>query len=213
MSKHKYAWKPYLARGLKKTYPPKTILFHQGEIGNGFYYLEDGEVKIQLTSFKGDERIIDIVTPGELFGEAGIKKEPYFSTAYVMKPSTLFYFSNEVFQQICREHPSAIDIFLQSLIRKERLLAEIVAQENRSFEQKLAFFLLKLYNKNKDTNIAINQISLSNYIGTSRITVYKILQQWEKKEIVTVSNRSIQINDLNRLRAILNDDIVIPSVD
>jgi len=54
---------------------------------------------------------------------------------------------------------------------------------------------------------------LSNYIGTSRITVYKILQQWEKKEIVTVSNRSIQINDLNRLRAILNDDIVIPSVD
>lgn len=213
MTHHKYAWEPYLSKGIKKTFPQKTTLFHQGEIGKGFYYLFDGEVKVKLTSNKGDERIIDIVTPGELFGEAGIKKEPYFSTAHVTKQSILYYFSNEAFQSICKESPAAIDIFLQSLIRKERLLAEIVAQENRSFEQKLAFFLLKMYNKSKETSISINQISLSNYIGTSRITVYKILQQWEKKEIVTVSKRSIHINDLNRLRAILNEDIIIPSED
>ncbi|MGE5702359.1 MAG: Crp/Fnr family transcriptional regulator, partial [Clostridia bacterium] len=113
-------------------YPPKATLFHQGETGNGFYYLLDGEVKIKLTSNKGDERIIDIITPGELFGEAGIKREPYFSTAQVGKQSTLYFFSNEAFQCICKENPAAIDIFLQSLIRKQRLLAEIVAQENRT---------------------------------------------------------------------------------
>ncbi|WP_232698487.1 Crp/Fnr family transcriptional regulator [Brevibacillus daliensis] len=205
MNQQKYAWEPYLSKGVKKLYKPKATLFRQGDVGTGFYYLADGEVKIMLVSKKGDERTIDIIYPGELVGEAGIKKEPFFSSAFVTKPSTLFYFSNEAFHSLCQEHSQAIDIFLSSLIKKQRLLAEIVSQENRSCEQKLAFFLLRLYQKNANPKIVINQITLSNYIGKSRITVYKILRQWEQADIVTVSNRTIVINDIERLHSFLRE--------
>jgi len=202
MKNLQFAWEPYVSLGQKRIYQPKTTLYRQGEVGNGFYYLQDGEVKIKLISNRGDERVIDFVAPGELFGEQGIKKEPYFTSAFITKPSTLYYFSNESFQNLCKEQIGAVNIFLNSLINKERLLAQIVSLENRTVEQKLAFFLLKLYDKHKNNQISINQISLSLYIGTSRITIYKILQQWEKSGIVSVSNRTIHIHEIDQLQNI-----------
>jgi CRP/FNR family cyclic AMP-dependent transcriptional regulator len=204
MNHLKFAWEPYLSLGQRRTYKQKTTLYHQGAIGSGFYYLHEGEVVIKLISSKGDERAIDIVSPGELFGEQGYRREPYFSSAVTNKPSTLYYFSNEAFHKLCQEHPGAANLFLCSLLNKERFLAEIVRLENCPVEQKMAFFLLRFCEKNHNNTICMNQTFLSTYVGTSRITVYKILRQWVKSGIVRISKRTIIIDDFHQLENILH---------
>jgi CRP/FNR family cyclic AMP-dependent transcriptional regulator len=157
-----------------------------------------------MSSDNGDERIIDYISPGELLGEQGIKGEAYFTTASVTKPSTLFYFSNEDFQKICMDHPSAADIIMNSIIRKVRLLAETVSIQNNSMEHQMAHFLYKLYLKNGKTDISIDQTSLANYIGTSRVTVYKIIKQWKAKDIIIMTNGKIQLIDVEKLKTIIS---------
>lgn len=199
-----FAWEPFISYGKKRQVKKNAILYRQGEIGSGFYYLDQGEVKIKLLSDKGDERIIDYISPGELLGEQGIKGEAYFTTASVTKTSTLFYFSNEAFQQICKDHPTAANIIMNSIIRKVRLLAKTVSLQNSSMEHQMAHFLYKLYKKHRKTDLTIDQTSLAHYIGTSRVTVYKILQQWKTREIITITNRKIHLIDVEKLQSILD---------
>lgn len=200
----RYQWEPYVSYGQKRHLKKNSILFRQGEKGRGFYYLHEGQVAVKLLSDQGMERIIDYLPEGYLLGEQGLREEPYFTTVIMEKNSTLYYFSTENFQQICYEHPEASDIFMNSLIQKVRLLAETVSLLNSPLDYQMAHFVYKLYQKYGTTNIPISQTALARYIGTSRITVYKILQKWIKNGWIEVSNRSICICNLAEIEAILN---------
>ncbi|WNF24949.1 hypothetical protein [Mesobacillus jeotgali] len=89
-------------------------------------------------------------------------------------PSLVYYFSDDVIAAICKNHPEAAGIYTDSLIYKFRTLAEIIAHLDSPVEQQMAFYLLKLVQENG--NASMNQTAFSKYIGTSRITVNKIIQ-------------------------------------
>ncbi|WP_413300791.1 helix-turn-helix domain-containing protein [Bacillus sp. 1P10SD] len=64
----------------------------------------------------------------------------------------------------------------------------------------MAHYLLKLINENG--NFFIDQTSFARYIGTSRITVNKILNKWKNQKLIRLSNRTIDLLDINRLKSI-----------
>jgi CRP-like cAMP-binding protein len=200
------SWNSYLASGYgeKKVFKKNTVLFHQGETGKGFYFLTDGEVKISVISNEGHERTIDYVRPGELLGEQGFINDPYATTAKTTTTSTLYYFSNQTFNLLCSEIPEASIVFTNSLIMKVRLLAESIILLNAPAEHRLAHFLYKIYKKTGEHNLKMSQIALGHFIGTSRITVYKILKQLEQKGLIELKNGDIQLLNIQELENLLN---------
>lgn len=190
--------------GQKIVYKKNKVLFNQGEAGKGFYYLLEGEVKISVVSNEGNERDIDYVTPGELIGEQGFKNDPYSTTAKTTTSSVLYFFSNQTFNQMCTDIPEAASLFTDSLIMKVRLLAESIALLNAPAEYRLAHFLNKMYIKKKRNNIKISQTSLAHFIGTSRITVYKIIKQLEQQGLLQLHKGDIVLLDLKKLEYFLN---------
>lgn len=196
----RYAWSPFLKYGKFIEMKENTVIYHQGSGGKGFYYLSRGEIKITILSDKGEERTVNYVPEGMLFGENGINKESYLTTAITTSPSVLYHFSDEALTRICKEHPNAATIFTNSLIYKFRLLAEIIAFLDSPVEQQMAHYLLKLVNENG--KFTINQTSFARYIGTSRITVNKIIQKWNKDGIIKLSDRTIHIIDTNKMKEI-----------
>ena len=186
-----------------RSYKKNDVIFRQGESGKGFYYVEEGMVIVKLLTDHGEERIIDFVLPGELFGETGIRGNSYLTTAVAGECAAVYFFSNECFDRICSADHSISDIVMNSLINKIRLLAESVSILDSSVEKQTAHFLLKLFQKMRTGNLPITQTSLAHYIGTSRITVYKLLQKWNKAGILEVSNRKIHILDPERLQNII----------
>lgn len=203
---NKQIWDTYIALGFgeKKVYKKNKILFHQGEAGNGFFFLAEGEVKISVVSNEGHERTIDYVRTGELLGEQGFKNDPYATTAKTTTTSTLYFFSNQIFNQLCSQIPEASVVFTNSLITKVRLLAESITILNAPAEFRLAHFLYKHYLKKGELNIKMSQIALGHYIGTSRITVYKILKQFEQKKLFELNNGDIQLKNIKELENYLN---------
>ncbi|MFP5115582.1 Crp/Fnr family transcriptional regulator [Bacillaceae bacterium C204] len=202
----RYQWKPYLLYGQKRDLKKNQLLYRQGELGAGFYYLAEGKVTIKILSDQGIERIVDYIPEGFLIGEQGFLEKPYMTTAITETKSILYYFSNETFQEMYKEHESVRILYMNSLIQKIRLLAETVSLLNSPVELQIAHFLHKLHHKYGSSQIPINQTSLAQYIGTSRISIYKILKQWLKKDLIYIGNRSIYLLDIDRIESIFKND-------
>lgn len=63
----------HLAKSLVlRRVPPKTILFHEGDLGQHFYILRAGELEIVKGIGTGDERIINQRHPGDFVGEMSL---------------------------------------------------------------------------------------------------------------------------------------------
>lgn len=205
----RYTWKPFLHMGKKCDIPKNVVIYHQGESGKGFYYLESGAVKVSILSDKGDERIVNYVPEGMLLGEHGIKKQgSYLTTAITTASSTLYFFSQENFSTICANNPDAINIFVHSLIYKFRTLADVVSLLDCEVEQQIAYYLLKLLHDNG--GVFVNQTSLSQYVGASRITVNKILQKWKQAGWIQIAGREIHILNHKKIEAIFIGKVEAP---
>lgn len=193
-------WEHFISDGYgqRKTYKKNTLLFRQGDVGQGFYYLSEGEVKISLLSSQGSERDIDYVIPGLLLGEQGLYKDSYFTSALTSSSSTLYFFSEEDFTKMCVLMPEATSIFMNSLIMKVRLLAEATTILNAPAEYRLAHFIYRLYKRSNETQLKISQISLARFIGTSRITVFKIINQWKYEKMVDYDKGTLYLVDPER---------------
>lgn len=198
----RYKWEPFLTYGQKVEVQKNKVIYSQGEAGRGFYYLSKGEVKITLLSDKGDERIINIVPTGMLFGEHGVQQEAYLTGAIATSPCVFYFFSDEALAQICKDHPHAATVYTNSLIYKFRILAEIIDLLDSPVEHQLAYYLLKLVEENGKASM--NQTSFAKYIGTSRITVNKIIQKWKHQGYIQLSQRQILITDMDKMKEIAN---------
>ncbi len=193
----RYKWEPFLDYGQRLELPKNTVVYRQGESGKGFYYLSKGGVKILVLSDNGDERIVNYVPVGMLLGEHGVHEEAYLTSAVTTSDSVLYYFSDDAYSKVCVDHPEAASLFMNSLIYKFRVLAEIVSLLDSPVEQQMAHYLLKLIKENE--TVAIDQSSFAQYIGTSRITVNKTFQKWKQQGLIDITGKEIKIVNMSKL--------------
>ncbi|MCM3091559.1 MULTISPECIES: Crp/Fnr family transcriptional regulator [unclassified Cytobacillus] len=203
MEKLRNKWEPYLHYGQLFDAEKNKVIYRQGEKGKGFYYLRKGEIKITLLSDNGDERIINMVPSGMLFGEHGIQGEQYLTSATTVLPSEIYFFSDDAYAAVCKDYSSAAEIYTDSLIYKFRTLADIISLMDSPVEHQMAYYLIKLAEENG--KVSMNQTAFSKYIGVSRITVSKVIQKWKKANYITLINRKILIKDMNKLKSMLNN--------
>ncbi|MGZ8834032.1 MAG: Crp/Fnr family transcriptional regulator, partial [Thermoanaerobaculia bacterium] len=53
----------------RETFRPDTVVFFEGDTSDSLYGILSGSVKVFRTSEQGEERILEILAPGEVFGE------------------------------------------------------------------------------------------------------------------------------------------------
>lgn len=205
-SQQKHFIESYIKHADRKFIRKKNILYQQGDLGQGFYLIQDGLVKITTTDFKKNTRILDIATSGTLIGEQVLNGMPYFSTATVIKDSVLYYFSIDLYNKLIQEHPEIKNLIANSIIEKVKLLLSVINVKSISIERQIAYCLLKLMIIFKNNEISLTQQELSDYTGLTRITIYKVLKKWEEEGLVQIKNRKIYI-----LKADLLNDYLGPN--
>src|SRR6267154_3731857 len=61
-----------LANAKPQSLAEREVLFQAGDVADGCYRLEQGLLKVSITSPQGDERILTILGPGSIVGELAI---------------------------------------------------------------------------------------------------------------------------------------------
>ena len=81
-----------------KTYQPGAVLFRVGDEGTTAFFIEAGEAEILLPGAEHEDAVLDVLAPGQIFGEtAYILQEPRNATVRAKTPLTVFELPAEVF--------------------------------------------------------------------------------------------------------------------
>lgn len=186
-------WESLLKYGTRQFCKGKSVIYKQGTMGEGFYYLHSGLIKIITTTVKGNHRLLNIVVPGQIMGVQSMDLQPHFTTAIAVKNSIVYHFSPAQFQEMLKEQPELLSLFTQTVSHKLRTLLFAINMKTLSSEEQIASLLLNICDEFKNYEVPLSQQDLADCAGLTRITVYKILKQWKESGIIEVRNRTFVI--------------------
>jgi CRP-like cAMP-binding protein len=185
------------------------ILFHRGDPASGFYVVVYGQIKLAFVAPSGSEKVVDIVSPGQSFGEAVMfMEQPHVVTAQALVDSLLLLVSKDaVFEEVER-HPRFARHMLAGLSRRMRqLIADLEANSMQSGTERVIGFLLAS-RPDAASDAASLDVTLPTAKGVvaSRLNLTqehfsRILHDLTARGLIEVRGRLVHIRDLRQLRS------------
>ena len=192
-------------------YPARHTLFEKGDPGSNMMLVLRGRVKICTHSDEGKELVLNLVRPGEFFGEIALLDGAERTAAAVtLDPVELLVLERRDFIPFLDRHPEAcmrlIKVLCERLRRTSELVEEVLFLEGEARLAKRLVRLAEIFGREVEDGIRIDlrlsQQQLGNMVGMSRESMNKQLGQWRRDDLVRVSEGFITITDLDRLREI-----------
>lgn len=199
----KINWESCLQFGTRQFFKEKAHIYQQGTMGDGFYYIQRGLIKVTTTTTNGKERLLNIAIPGQLLGVQAMDRQPHFTTAAAVNDSILYYFTCDNFQKLITFQPSILNMFIETVIHKMHILADKIFLDTLSPEQQLAVILLNICYEFKNYEVPLSQQDLTKCTGLTRITIYKILKQWKEEDFIDIQGRKFFIKNPEELKKLL----------
>ena len=190
----------------------KSGIFQQGEEADRFYYLLSGQVKLYRLSEEGDEKIIEIINPGQSFAEAVtfMKRRHYPVNAETLKNSELISFDMSTFLDIMQEsNETCLNLLGVMCTRMHKWIDEIDSLTLHNATYRLIAYLL---DKVPPGVVEAPQVHLSTpkNVIASRLSIKpetfsRILSRLNQKKLIESSGQDIILHDIEGLRDLLHE--------
>lgn len=188
-----------LRRGLQALMRPTRLsggqmLFLAGDPGDGCYLVEEGLLKVALSSSSGGERILAVLGPGALIGELSmIDGEPRSSSVSAIRDAKLAFMSRADFRAFGERNPQIYRHLAILLTKRLRDTDTVVAANFLSLKGRVARALLNLADAfGHDVGGGrfvirqkIGQSDLGAMAGIARETVSRILNDWKRDKVIS----------------------------
>lgn len=178
-------------------------IFHKDDVGTHLYLVLEGAVKIALPSEFGQEALVGLMRPGEFFGELALfDQEPRSANATAMEETRAALLARDDFLAFLEAHPQAVRMVLEALARTIRRLSDRV--EDLIFldvPSRVAKYLLDLAHTlgGEKPELNLTQDELASFTGASRVSVNRVLGDFERRGLISIRRRRIEIIDADGL--------------
>ncbi len=191
-------------------YSRDAVIFSQSDPGDALFGVITGRVRISASSAGGREVFLNIMEPGDTFGEiALLDGRPRTAAAIAMAPSELFVVQRGQFLRLLANEPVLTDHLLRLLCARLRWVSGF-AEESAllSVPARLARRLLSLGRLHgRDTGggieLKVSQDEMARFLGLSRQIVNQHLQSWKARRWVGLGRGKITILDALALDAVV----------
>ena len=182
---------------------PKTVFCKIGENIGGVYYIAEGRTSHYIIGQNGGEKLLYTLSKGWFFGEAvNFLNEPSTVISKADIPTTLYRLDHDTFLRLTDESPLFRNAVLMESAKKTLIMRhEIENITFNSYRDRLIKLFLVAADSTRlidgqwyDQRVHYSQSDLSVIIGSSRITVSKLLGELCDEGVIRMLNRRIQIN-------------------
>src|SRR5215217_1836155 len=112
----------------RRTYRAGEIVFHQGDPGHTLYLVCAGHLRVVAPSETGMEPVLNVLGPGDVFGElALLDGEMRSATVVAQDPVEAAVLNRADFLKLLQRNPAVLDGFLKGLARTVRRLSDQVS--------------------------------------------------------------------------------------
>jgi CRP-like cAMP-binding protein len=182
-------------------------IFQTGDPCTGFHVLVYGEVKLGFTSPQGIEKVVEIVRPGQSFGEALMfLDKPYIVFAQALSDAMLLHVARHaVLGELSRDTGFALRMLSGLSYRLHGLVRDVEAYTLRSSQERVIGYLLAEAADADAGGPAEVRLTPGKSVIASRLNMTpehfsRILHELGNAGLIEIRGRSVRIPDLGRLR-------------
>lgn len=197
-----------ISRQGEQKYGKGEIIFREGVVPTGIFYIHQGKIKKYKVDRSGKEQIIYIADKGELIGyHAILSEERYPDSAAALETSSITFIPKEDFLAILHKSPLFVQRLLKALSHEYTVLANNISVfANRSAVERLAIALIVIREKFKSGSvdgekviIDVSRSDLANMAGLAKENVIRLLKELKQEGIIGSEGRKIWVEDIERL--------------
>src|SRR5712672_4597037 len=186
-----------------------TTIVSKGDPGNSLIVVISGTIKISISSPDGRSAILNLIGPGEIFGEVAVLDGlARTADATANTNCEIFVIDRREFIPFVRSQPALamkfIELLCMRLRRTSDQVEEVILQ---NLPGRLASALLRLTEKHKlapaGRTIAITQQEISEMVGMTRESINKQLRVWAARNWVRLEHGAIVVLNAEPLQALV----------
>jgi CRP/FNR family transcriptional regulator len=185
-----------------------AAIFRQDDETDRVWMVRHGRVKIVRHEEGGREVILEVISPGEVFGGAVLFMPRHPATAKAMEEAETVSLSREVYTQLITNHPEVALKLIRMLGKRLHSMMEIQILAGERVERRLAHILLKLAERAGRAEpegvlitIPLSRQDLADMSGTTLETAIRTMSRFRSQEIIeTRRGGYLLITDLKKLQ-------------
>ncbi|HZA72190.1 MAG TPA: Crp/Fnr family transcriptional regulator [Propionibacteriaceae bacterium] len=192
-----------LGAGRRRRFARGETLFHHGDPADALHLLERGRVAVRVLTPQGDQVILAVLGPGQVFGELALIDPQARRTATVtaLEACETIALRRRQFESLRAADPQVDRFLVASLAAQVARLSEhllemlFVAAHLRVIRR-----LLVLAEEYGEAPIPMTQEELGLMSGTTRPTVNEVLRDLERQGAVRLRRGRIEVLDADGLQ-------------
>jgi CRP/FNR family transcriptional regulator/CRP/FNR family cyclic AMP-dependent transcriptional regulator len=196
----------------RRTFALGITLFHQDMPGTMMYMIESGSVRVISIGRTGQELTLNVLGPGEIFGELSLLDgQQRSATAITLAPAVVWLLSQVDLKEFMSKYPPVNQAMLKILVERVRTTARrLEAMTFQDVLGRLAFELLSLAERSGqpcevgiEITIPLTQVDLATMVGATRESVNKAVSILRSKELINVDGTRWFLQDPAGMQQIL----------
>ncbi len=199
------------ALATRRTYYKGSVIFSQGGEGDALFGVASGRVRISASASGGREVFLNIMEPGDTFGEIAVMDGlPRTANAIALDTSTLIAIQRADFLPFLEREPLLAVHLLKLMCERLRWTSELV--EESAFMAgparlaKRLLILASLHGRAERVGhleLRISQAELARFLGISRQIVNQHLSEWRRHGWIDIRRAQIVIRNTEALRTVI----------
>jgi CRP/FNR family transcriptional regulator, cyclic AMP receptor protein len=195
------------ARSLRKA--RGEFIYMPGDRADFVYILRQGRVKLSVLSESGKEVAIDIIQPGEIFGEfALVDESPRSNMAQALDDMLMWVFSKRDFTQLLTTQPKLALSYIRLVgDRRRRMEKKISDITSKAVSARVCELLHELATSSAEVDtiasdylVPLTHHDVASLIGAARQTTTTVLNDMERRSIIELGRGWIRIKRLKELQ-------------
>ena len=172
----------------RRTFDKGEVVFHRDDPAESLHLIVRGRFAARVASQVGDSVLLDVLGPGQAFGELALllPGERRSATVSALEAGETRSVFRDDFARLQRSHPGVKDVLLRLLAEQVRRTSDrIVEAHHVDADTRVRRRLCELaetYGSGDDEPVVpLTQEDLAAIAGTSRATVNRVLREEEKR--------------------------------
>jgi CRP/FNR family cyclic AMP-dependent transcriptional regulator len=190
------------ARMRPRHFARDEVIFHRDDEAGQVYLIVAGTVKVSIPDEAGREVVIALERGGDVFGELALFDDAHRSaTVTAVTETSALALGRPEFMAVLERNPVAMRKMLG-------LLVKIVRRSTGHVEDlvflhlpgRVAKCLLGIADASGSDTVELTQEDLASFVGAARVSVNRVLADFEHRGAITIGRRHIGIADRDSLK-------------
>ena len=196
-----------LAIARRRTFRKGEVVFHRDDLAESLHLIVKGRFAARITTPLGETAMLDVLGPGEAFGELALLSPGARRSATVEsldEGETLSVYRDD-FALLQSEHPGVKDVLLRLLAEQltrasDRIVEAHYTDADTRVRRRLRDLAVRqLGGGAGPVDVSMTQEHLAEMAGTSRATVNRVLREEKRRGTVALSRGCTTVLDLDEL--------------